>query len=176
VRAPPAKSVMADDAVVVIDGKTKRWHQLTPEERADVRRSIAKARESLARHRIDRGQLQREIQQAMAEAQSNRGEMQRDLAEARADVARAMAEIDAHAIDIRRAGQDPERIKATVRSSLKAVENIDIERITRNALASVDTVQIEASVATAERAIEKAQEELDRIDTLNDPDEGEDDD
>ena len=176
VPAQPAKSVMADDAVVVIDGKTKRWHQLTPEERADVRRSIAKARESLARHRIDRGQLQREIQQAMAEAQSNRGEMQRDLAEARADVARAMAEIDAHAIDIRRAGQDPERIKATVRSSLKAVENIDIERITRNALASVDTVQIEASVATAERAIEKAQEELDRIDTLNDPDEGEDDD
>jgi hypothetical protein len=94
--------------------------------------------------------------------------MQSDLAEARSDVARAMAEIDAHAVEIRRSGQDPETIKATVRASLKAIENIDFEKIRRDALSSVDEAQIEASVAAAEHAMEKAQVELDRLDDLND--------
>ena len=39
--------------------------------------------------------------------------MRRDLAEAQAEIAEAMKEIDAHAADIRRAGQDPEQLKAT---------------------------------------------------------------
>ena len=63
-----------------------------------------------------------------------------------------MREIDAHAADIRRSGQDPEAIKAQVRASLKAVEAIDVEAITRNALASVNPEAIAASVAAAETA------------------------
>jgi bla regulator protein BlaR1 len=162
------------DREVIIDGQTKRWSELRPEEKAHVRAAIADARHELAQHQIDREQIRREIEEAMAEARADRSDLQRDLAEARAEVASAMAEIDAHAAEIRRAGQDPERIKATVRTSLKAVENIDIEKIKRDALASVDRAQIEASVAAAEKAIEQAESELDQLDSLNDDDDHDD--
>jgi hypothetical protein len=165
----PIHDIDVAKRLVVIDGKTKGWKNLTPEEKAEVRQSIAEARRELAEHRVDREQIRRDIQKAMAEARSDRSDMQRDLADARADVARAMAEIDAHAVEIRRAGHNPEQIKATVRASLKAVENIDIEKIQRDALASIDPAQIEASVAAAEQAIEQAQDELDRLEDL-DPD------
>jgi len=164
----PIEAIHARDGLVVINGTAKKWKDLTPEEKARIRASIADARRELAEHRVDREEIRREIQQAMAEARSNRGEMQRDLAEARANVARAMAEIDSHAVEIRRAGQNPEAIKATVRASLKAVENIDFDKIQRDALASVDEAHIEASIETAQRAIEQAQDELDRIDELDD--------
>ena len=74
-----------------------------------------------------------------------------------------MREIDAHAADIRRSGQDPEAIKAQVRASLKTVEAIDIEAITRQAMASVDPAKIAASVASAEASVAKAQAEIDRL-------------
>ena len=63
---------------------------------------------------------------------------------------RAMREVDAHVVEIRRSGQNPDQIKATIRASLKSVEAIDVEAIHRQALASVDHKAIEASVAAAE--------------------------
>ena len=81
-----------------------------------------------------------------------------------------MREIDAHSAEIRRAGQDPEMIKATVRASLKAVEAIDVEAITRQALASVDPATINAALAAAEAGLEKAEAELERIEEANERD------
>ena len=66
-----------------------------------------------------------------------------------------------------RAGVDPEQIKASVRASLKGIENIDVEAIRKSALASVDTAQIQANV---EKALSVAEAELDRIDDLDDHD------
>jgi beta-lactamase regulating signal transducer with metallopeptidase domain len=168
VAVDPVTAIHARDGLVTINGKTRHWHELSPEEKAEIRANIAQARRELAEHRIDQDKIRREIQQAMAEARLDRGEMQRDLAEARADVARAMAEIDAHSADIRRAGQDPERIKATVRASLASVQHIDVEKIRLDALKSVDPDLIERSVAAAEKAIEQAEDELDRLEALND--------
>jgi len=145
---------------LIIDGEEKEWRDLTPEEKAKVRRSIAEAKEELARTRIDREEIQREIREAMAEAKIDKEELRRDLAEARADIDRAMREVDAHAIDIRRSGQDPETI---IRASLKSVEDIDVEAITRNAMNSVDHAAIEASVAAAEAGIAKAHSEIERL-------------
>jgi chromosome segregation ATPase len=148
---------------IVIDGKSKKWSELTPAERTEVRRSIAEAHEELARHRIDRAEIDREIREALADKE----DVRRDLAEARAEVARAMSEIDTHAVEIRRSGQDPEQLKATIRASLRSVENIDVEAIKRQALASIDTAQIEASVAAAEASIRASEEQLDRIESLD---------
>ena len=156
----PVKSVSVDDGKVIIDGKVKRWNELNPAERANVRQPIARAREALSEHRIDRAEIDREVREALAEAQIDR---QQDLAEARADIAQAMAEIDANGAELRRAGQNPEQLKAAVRASLKAVENIDIEKIRREALSSVDRAQIEASIAGAEQAVREAEAELDRL-------------
>ena len=99
----------------------------------------------------------------MNETRINQEELRREIAAAHAEVNEAMREIDAHSAEIRRSGQDPEMIKATVRASLKAVEAIDVEAITRQALASVDPATINAALAAAEAGLEKAEAELERI-------------
>lgn len=167
VQVDPVRSIDAGKRVIVINGKTKGWDELTPAEKTEVRQSIAKARRELAEHRIDSDQIQAEIQQALAESKMDKDELQRELAEARTDVASAIAEIDAHSAEMRRAGVDPEQIKASVRASIKGVENIDVEAIRKSALASVDAAQIQANV---EKALSAAEAELDRIDDLNDDD------
>ena len=131
-----------------------------------IRRSMAQAREELARTRIDRGEIERELREAMAEARIDREELQRDLAGARADIAEAMREIDAHSAEIRRAGQNPEQLKRTIRTSMKAIERVDVDRITRDALASIDPRQIEAAIAAAEAAMRASEAEMSKIEAL----------
>ncbi|QIK96422.1 hypothetical protein G7076_08190 [Sphingomonas sp. HDW15A] len=161
----PVAPMQVNGENITINGQTKRWQDLTPAEREQVRRDIAKARAELANTKIDRAEIDREVREAMAEVQKNKQEMARDLAEARIDVTQAMREIDANAAEIRRAGQDPEKIKAQVRASLKAVEAIDIEAITRKALASVDPQVIAASLAAAEASIAQAEAEIERLES-----------
>lgn len=163
--AAAADPVNISDDRVTFDGQTKRWQDLTPAERAKVRRSIAQAREEIRRINVE--EIQREVREAMSEARISREELRHELAAARADVDEAMREIDANAADIRRSGQDPEAIKATVRASLKAVEAIDVQAITRSALASVDPSVITAALAAAEAGIEKAEAELQRVEEAN---------
>ena len=165
--APLAPVNISDDNVT-INGQTKKWSELTPAEKAEVRRSVAQAREEISR--INRGEIQREVREAMNEARISQDEMRRELAQARAEVDEAMREIDAHSADIRRSGQDPEQIKATVRASLKAVEAIDVQAITRSALASVDPAVINAALAAAEAGLAKAEAELDRAEEAHDRD------
>ncbi len=162
---PPAHnmSLQVDGDNVTINGQTKRWKDLTPAEKQHIRGEIAKARAEMARHKIDRAEIEREVREALEDAKIDREELRRDLAEARGEIDQAMREIDAHAIQIRRSGQDPEAIKAQVRASLKAVEAIDVEAITRSAMASVNPAAIAASVASAEAAMAAAQAQLERI-------------
>jgi beta-lactamase regulating signal transducer with metallopeptidase domain/Spy/CpxP family protein refolding chaperone len=157
-----------EDGKVTINGQTKRLQDLTPAEKAEVRRSLSQAREEL--RRVNHEEIQRDVREAMEDARIDREDLRRDLAEARAEVDEAMREIDSHAAEIRRSGQDPEQIKATVRASLKAVEAIDVEAITRQAMASVDPRIIEAALASAEAGLAKAEAEIDRIDALDDED------
>jgi bla regulator protein blaR1 len=107
----------------------------------------------------------------MNETRINQEEIRRELAAAHVEVNEAMREIDAHAAEIRRAGQDPEMIKATVRASLKAVEAINVQAISRQALASVDPATIAAALAAAEAGLETAEAELERIDEASERDE-----
>ncbi|HEU0283963.1 MAG TPA: M56 family metallopeptidase, partial [Sphingomicrobium sp.] len=162
--ASVASPVNISDDKVTINGQTKRWQDLTPAEKAEVRRSLAQAREEISK--INHEEIQREVREAMNEARINQDEMRRELASARAEVDQAMREIDANAAEIRRSGQDPEQIKAIVRSSLKAVEAIDVQAITRSAMASVDPAVINAALAAAEAGLEKAEAELERVEEM----------
>jgi hypothetical protein len=63
----------------------------------------------------------------------------------------------------RKKGVNPEQLKATIRTAMKSVEAIDVDRITKEALASVDRGQIEASIAAAEESVRAAEAELDQI-------------
>lgn len=168
----PAKSMHIDgEGTIHINGTSKKWRDLTPEEKAEVRRSIAHAKKELARTRIDREEINRQIREAMAEAKIDKEELSRDLQEARAEIERAMRDVDAHVLDIRRSGQNPDQIKATIRASLKAVEAIDVEAIHRRAMASVDHKAIAASVAAAEASVARAQAEVERVEEQFEDDE-----
>ena len=147
-----------ENGTVTINGRTKRWKDMTPEEKAEVRRSIDEARAEIAK--INTVEIQRQVREAMADARVNREDARRELAEARAEVDQAMREIDANAAELRRAGQDPEQIKATVRASLKSVDAIDVEAITRQAMASVQPAQIEAALAAAQDGLRRAEAAL----------------
>jgi beta-lactamase regulating signal transducer with metallopeptidase domain len=159
------QSLSIEDDNVIINGERKKWKDMTPAEKAEVRRSIAQAKEELSK--INHGEIQRQVREAMEGARMNREQALRETANARREVAMAMREIDAHKAELRRAGQDPEKIKATVRASLKAVEAIDIDAITRQAMESVNPAQIEAALAAAKSGMEKAESELNRLEALD---------
>ena len=152
---------------VTIDGHERDWKDVSPEEKARIRASLDEARRGLAATHIDRAAMRAELQEAMADLKNNQAEMRRDLEEARRDVEQAVREIDRNAAEIRRAGQDPEAIKATVRASLKAAAAIDIDAITRRAMAGVDPALIARSIAAAEAGIARAQAEIDAVDRDN---------
>nr|WP_283938220.1 M56 family metallopeptidase [Sphingomonas brevis] len=153
------------DGTISIDGKSKRWNELTAAEKARCREAIAQAKRELARARVevDQEQIQRDVREALEEAKFDQEDLRRDLAEARREIEQAVREVDRNARHIRRSGQDPEQIKATIRESLKSVEAIDIDQIRRQALASVDQRAIATSVASAQASIAKAEQEVDRI-------------
>lgn len=161
--APVAPINVKQDGRLIINGVEREWSDLSPAERAEIRRSIAKAKDELARARIDRGEIQREIREAMAEARIDQAELRRELAQAQAEIDRAMREVDSEAAAIRRSGQDPEQIKATIRQSLEAVRAIDVEAISRQAMASVNPEAIAASVAAAEQSLAKAKVEMEAL-------------
>lgn len=160
---PAQPTHISGDGKITLNGRTKEWRELNPEEKAEIRQSIAEAKEELKRNRIDRQEIEREIREAMDDVKIDQEELKRELAEARAEVERAIKEIDSDAVEIRRSGQDPEKLKAQIRASMRAVDKIDVEAITRQALASVDHNQISASIAAAEASIERAQQELDQL-------------
>ena len=157
-----------EGGMVTINGKTRQWKDLTSAEKAEVRRSLAEARAEISK--INQEEIQREVRAAMNEAKINREDMRREMAEARAEVDEAMREIDVHSAELRRSGQDPEQLKATVRASLKAVEAIDVEAITRQAMASVDPATINAAMAAAQAGLAKAEAELERAEEMSERD------
>lgn len=167
VDAPKALHIETDGKVI-FNGREKDWSDLSPAEKAEVRRSIDEAREELTR--VDQEEIQRDIREAMEDVRISQEDLRRDIAEAQAEVAAAMREVDSNSVEIRRSGQDPEQIKATIRRSLRAVEAIDVEAITRQALAAVNPAQIEAAMAAADAGLRQAEAELDRLDALDDSD------
>lgn len=160
-QAPVAPVAPADhQRTVSIGGKTMHWDDMTAEDRAEVRRSLAEARREIAE--VDHEEIAREVREAMADVRANREDMRRDLADAQKDIDEAVREIDAHAADIRRAGQDPEAMKATVRAALESVRSIDVEKITRDAMANVDLSAMKSGLAAAEAAIARTEADLER--------------
>jgi bla regulator protein BlaR1 len=141
---------------VMVNGNDIDWGKMSPTERAEMRRELAEARREIA---DGRAEAAREIANARRELEA--ADIEGELAGARREIEAAMRDIDANAAELRRAGQDPEMIKAQVRASL---QNLDIAAIKRSALAGIDEKVIEASIRAAEQSIERMEAELDRLD------------
>ena len=88
----------------------------------------------------------------------------RDSEAARREVGEALREIDRSAAELRKAGVDPESLKATIRASLSVIEHMDIDKITREAMASVNPDKIKADLEQAEASLARATARLDQLD------------
>ena len=160
--AAPAAAPYPREERVTINGERKDWDDLTPAERAEIRRELARAREELKR--VDFEEVKRDVREAMAEVKVDRDEIRRELAAAKAEVDAAMREIDANAPELRRAGQDPEAIKASVRAGLAAIDPDAIARSVHVSVnASVNEHTIRASLKAAEAGLRHAERELERV-------------
>jgi beta-lactamase regulating signal transducer with metallopeptidase domain len=147
---------------VHINGQTKRWDELTPAERAEIRARTDEARRDIEKHLA---RLPEELAQARRDTERFRnGDFQREMAEAREGMQKALADIDQQAAVLRATGQDPERIKAEIRASLSEVEKMDIDKIVRESLASVDPDKIRREVESAARSLDEIQAKLDQLD------------
>lgn len=141
---------------IITKGKEMHWETMTAAEREELRADLRQARRDIAEGRAE---SIRAIAEAKAELESS--DLEEELAEARRDLAETMRDIDSNAAELRRAGQDPEAIKAQVRASLRG---LDARAIKRHALAGIDEHTIKASIRGAEVAIVRMEAELDRLD------------
>ncbi len=91
-------------------------------------------------------------------------EFKRDLMNDREDLRRDLAEIDSEAADLRASGEDPEKLKAEIRRSLREAEAIDIAREAREALDDANPDKIIAELRSEEEQMVRMQARLDQLD------------
>jgi beta-lactamase regulating signal transducer with metallopeptidase domain len=152
---------------ITIDGVTKRWEDLTPAEKAEVRAGVEKARTALANVHIDRAKIMRDIANVPSKADLDK--IQRDLVRSQANVAQTMSRLRAQREALRRAGQDPDQIEATVAEAMKSVQAVDMDAV-RRSVAAVDPQKIAQSLDGAEQSMRRARTELDRLQARMDAD------
>ncbi|MEO6433196.1 MAG: M56 family metallopeptidase [Sphingomicrobium sp.] len=147
---------------VRINGVTKRWDQLTTDERNRIRVETAEARAQLGREEATVADRIADARQQVEKFRN--GDFQREMAESRVEMQRSLAEIDREAKYIRMGGQDPEAIKADIRRSLKEIEQMDIDKIVREAMAGVDENTIRSSLDQARKSLDDIDTKLNRLD------------
>ena len=152
---------------VTIDGKRKRWEELTPAELARVKAAVAKARTALANTHLDQAKLTRDL--AKVPDQARIAEIQRNLAATRVRLAEHISRIDAEAAAARASGRQQDQLQAAIREKLQAAQSVDLESASR-ALANIDSKKLAEQVAEAPQAIARAKVELDRIQARIDAD------
>lgn len=143
--------------MITIDGKTKRWEELTPAEKARVRSAVAKARAGLAKAHFDRDRALRDV--AKVKAELHNGDLQRQMAQAQAAAAEAMHAVEVHAREIRWSGRDPEALKQQIRVSVSRMNDPDLKRT----LEELQGGKVEQDLGRAEQSMRDARVELDRI-------------
>lgn len=154
-------SFISNDSVH-INGVTKKWSELTPQERSRIRVETTKARRQLNEQLV---RLPQEMAQAQRELDKfKNGDFQRDMAAARIDMVEAIAEIDSEAADLRANGQNPEKLKADIRRSMSEMEPVNVEKMVRESLASVDPEKIRADVINASKSLDEIEAKLNQLD------------
>ena len=160
--SPSTRLSFDNDDKVTINGVTKRWEQLTPQERAQIRRDIAKARVDLHRELARLPQEMAKVQRDMAKFRN--GEFQREMQRTREDIRRAMEEVDRETRNLHHSGVNAEELRAELRKSLAEVEKIKVDEIVREALASVDMDKIRSDMVSAGKSLDDIDARLDRLD------------
>jgi bla regulator protein blaR1 len=151
-----------DDDRIVINGRIARVEQLTRGERARLRSVIIESQRRLQRERAG---LPARLARAQRETDRIRsGAYARELLNEREDLRRDLAEIDAEAAELRANGEDPERMRAELRQSLREAEARDVDREVREALAEADPTRIAAELRAEEAQMERLLARLGQLD------------
>ena len=162
VKLDKGSTAFFDNDNVLINGKVKGLDQLTPAERSRLRTIIAESQRDLAR---ERAELPTELADLRREADRARsGEIRREYTQDLEDLKRDLAEIDSQADDLRKNGQDPEKLKAEIRASLRSVEAIDIDKQISEALEAANPDKIQAELVAAEQQMTRLLARLDQLD------------
>ena len=144
---------------VRIDGE-RPYSQMSREERRDYDEALVEMREALAELRQERVESRVEMREAMMKARreiaGSREERRRDLEEARRDIREAIADVEANSAELQREGKDPELIKASLRASMAALRDLEIEPVIEASLSSVDESVVDAAMEGAEQGLRAA--------------------
>ncbi|MEN3971809.1 M56 family metallopeptidase [Sphingomicrobium sp. XHP0235] len=144
---------------VRLDGE-RPYSQMSREERREYDEALVEMREALTELRQERVEARLEMREAMMEARreiaGSREERRRDLEEARRDIREAIAEVEANSAELRRDGKDPELIKASLRASMAALRDLQIEPVIEASLSSVDESVVDAAMEGAEQGLRAA--------------------
>lgn len=150
-----------DSDQIIINGKIKKLEEMTPAERATLRRNIERSRRELAG---EAAELPKRLAEARSEiARIRSGEFRREIEKDRRDLERDLAEIDREAAMLRMAGEDPERIKAEIRQSLREIDLPKIEREIQESLADLNPDKLVAEVRDAQLQMERLTIRLDQL-------------
>ena len=146
---------------VLINGNVKRLEQLTPAERSQLRATILSSQRELVQERAD---LPKELAELRREADRARsGTLKRELLRDLEDLRRDLAEVEAEADELRANGEDPEKMKAEIRESLREVEALDIDKEVREALAEADPNKVIAELRAEEEQMARMLARLDQL-------------
>lgn len=164
--AAPARPLRVDHNLsidgdwITIDGQRKRWEQLTPAEKTKVESAVAEARAAMAKVHIDRTKIMSDVASVR---RIDVEKLQREVARAQAGAADAMRSVEANSAVLRASGEDPERIKESVREAMESARRVDMNEV-RRAISEVDEAKMAKTLAEAEQSMAKARADLDRID------------
>ena len=158
--SPRQFEIRDNGQIFVIDGKKKRWEDLTPAERDQVRRAVAKANEALAKTHIDQAKIAEDL--ARIPDATKMAELQRQLGETQARISESVRRMQAEEARARAADRNPDQLEAAIRATMQSVQAVDLSAASR-ALATVDRQKIAADVANAQTSIEAARAELARL-------------
>jgi bla regulator protein blaR1 len=155
--------------LVTIGGRTKRFEDLTPDEKTRVREAVARARASLQNLHIDRDRIARAL--AAMPDELRMADLRRELAQTQL---RAMQNAGAARRSF--AAVDQRRFARSFADARRAVASVDWHRVSQNvadarrSVAAVDWPRVAQSVAGAQKSVDNAKAELDRIQARIDAD------
>ena len=146
---------------VWIDGKRKKWEELTPQERARVRAATAQARKAINEQIANLPKQLAEVERTREMFRS--GDFQRQMIDARQSMQRALAEMDAQAKLLRATGQDPEKLKRDLQKSLDEMQRTDIDKMTRETMESLDPEKMRAQILGAAKSLDEVEARLNQL-------------
>ena len=158
---PADISFIGNDSVT-INGVTKKWEELTPAERARIRADTDKARKQLRKEMATMPERMADARREMEKFRN--GDFAREMAQSKEGMRQALAAIDSEAGLLRATGQDPEKMRGDLLKSIREIEAMDIAKISREAIAAVDSAQIETSLREAQRSLDDIETKLNRLD------------